>query len=586
MCGLAGLLVWNGINREAVAKAERMLDAIAHRGPDGRATRLFGTDLCMGTVRLSIVDPHGSGQPLQDATGELHLTYNGEIYNYRDLRAELAARGHRFGTDGDGEIILALYREDPEGFAARLDGMFAFALWDDRRRTLMLGRDRCGIKPLFYRATADGLVFASEAKGVLACPEIPLEVDRDAVLDYLRCRFPLPPRSVFAGVRKLPPGSVLTVTPAGQSVRTFWRPEDAAASELPFPEVLGEAVRTTAHGLDPAALFLSGGLDSGTTAALLAGDRAEREHGIQTFSVGYDHGGWEDERAYAREIADHLQVPNHDTLLTSASLPEMFREVGWHLEEPLHTPVTLSTYAVSALAAERHKVAISGDGADELLLGYAHFREAWAVAERNGPWEDRYWESLGWLDAERYKLLVDDPSGGSRRPAPLSEAGGPLDAMRHFEFTAKLVEYHLSRVDRLSMAHGLEVRLPYLRNDVVDWCLARPGAGLLSQPSKRVLRDVVEGLLPASLVQRPKQKFTAPVGLWLAGPLREMARELLYEAVGAEDLGLRPAGVRELARRYDERPDHDPTVTWGVVVLLAWYVHVFDRLRTQRFAHV
>jgi asparagine synthase (glutamine-hydrolysing) len=601
MCGLAGVLTWNYAGHEDRRIVARMLDVMSHRGPDGRGICLAGSDLCMGAVRLAIVDPAESTQPIESSDGDIRLIFNGEIYNYRELRSDLMARGHRFRTSGDGEVILNMYREDPVGFAARLDGMFAFVLWDGIRRRLTMGRDRCGIKPLFYTTLRNGLTFASEAKGLLTHPDVPLGINAKAITAYLRWRFPVPPGSAFAGIQKVPAGCLVVAEPDGTRIEPFWSPPQPGdrPSNEPFGSVLQRAITTTSQGLAPVAMFLSGGLDSGAAVALAAEQSRNGGGRVETFSVGYGHGGWEDERAHAQAIAAHLQIGNTDTLLPDSSMPELFRDVMWHLEEPVYTPVTLSTYAVSALAAEYSKVAVSGDGSDELLMGYAHFAEAREIWQKGGPWRNHYSRALGWLDPEQYPGLVGaEVAGPPQHPdCPLyaceqqggdgwSLAADPLDEMRRFEFTFKLPEYHLSRVDRLSMAHGLEVRVPFLRNDMVDWALGRFASDLLSTPTKQPLRDVVAGRLPGYLVTRPKQKFTAPVKLWLDGPLRSVARELLNDAEGADELGLGRGAVAELGRQLHDDPGRHTAAAWGVLVLLGWYAYVFQRLRAIRLARV
>ena len=591
MCGIVGVLAYDELAPALAAPVELMLDAVAHRGPDGRGVETHGRDLCLGAVRLAVVDPHGSHQPLHDSTGELSLVFNGEIYNFRELRAELKRHGHRFTTDGDGEVIFGLYREDPRGFAGRLDGMFAFALWDRTRRRLLLCRDRLGIKPLLYWDDGRRLIFASEAKGLLAHPAVPVGIDRAAIVDYLRYRFPMPSASAFAGVRKLPPGTCLTVEPSGGGRYTrrdtFWNAAAIVGSAdggSALGPVLERSLASTVAGLDPPAMFLSGGLDSSTICALTAA----RSPLGESFSVGYGHGGWEDERPHARAVAAELGLDHHETAIRPQDVPTLLEEVVWHLEEPVYTPVTLSTYAVSALAARRHKVVLSGDGADELLLGYAHFREVQALADAGGPWEAQYWQALGWLSTEAFDQIV---GADVRRAAPGLEtltARCPVpattaDRMRWFEVHNKLTEYHLNRVDRLAMAHGLEVRVPYLRNEVVSWALSHAATTLLGpQPAKQPLREVAATRLPPGILGRPKQKFTAPSVLWLSGSLRPLVKELLLDSDGYEALGLRRNGLRWLAGWFDAEPERAAAAVWGMVVLLQWYELVYQRIRQWR----
>jgi asparagine synthase (glutamine-hydrolysing) len=560
-----------------------MVSLQEHRGPDDRAVECPAPELCWGVVRLAIVDPLGAAQPLVGDEAGLRAVFNGEIYNHRELRAELAAQGYRFRTEGDGEVLLALYQRDPAGFAARLDGMFAFALWDARRGTLLLGRDRCGIKPLYYWADTQRVVFASEAKALLAHPGVPLAVDRSAIADYLDFRFVAPPKSAFAGVRKLPPGSVLSFGPGGgPSLHRYWHPRDAGGADPDFGAVLSAAVESTAREAETVSVFLSGGVDSATVAGLAA-----RTREIETFSVGYGGSGWEDERPQAAEAAARAGVRNTEVVLAGAAVREVFTRTVWHMDEPVYTPTVLSNFALSARAAESGKVVLTGDGADELLLGYLPFRSA----QRPGAWQPRYWRALGWLDADQRAKLVDPDAIGEfpaeidAYTAGLTDAADPADRMRLFEFANKLPEYHLTRVDRAAMAHGLEARVPYLRNEVVSWALATPAARLLTPETKQPLRELAAAIGSPS-ARRPKQKFTAPAASWLSGPLRGLALELLRAADGAAELGLSPAGVAALAAGFEAAPEENTGTVWGVVVLLAWYQLVFERLRKLRGGRV
>jgi asparagine synthase (glutamine-hydrolysing) len=596
MCGLAGLVSWGDlVDGTGVAAVGRMLDAIAHRGPDGRGIRAVGQDACLGAVRLAIVDPAGSDQPLTDHQTDVHLVFNGEIYNHRQLRRDLEAKGYRFRTDGDGEVLLGLYRFGPDDFASQLDGMFAFALWDGRRRRLVLGRDRCGIKPLYWWTDGHRVVFASELKGVLSCASVPVGVNRDAVADYLAVRFALPPGCTFAGVSKVEPGTLVVADPDGVAVRPFHRLDALALGSVadppaePLAALLTQSVASTAEPGRRLGVLLSGGLDSSTVAALGARVAAG---GVDSFSVGYDSASWEDETPFAAEVARHVGAAHAVTTLAAGDVAQCFLDTIWYLEEPIYTPVCLSTFAVSRLASASGKWVLAGDGSDELLLGYDHLHAAHRVAEHGGRWRDAYWQALGWLPEDLRPGLLDEDMVGRCAAGPAQARAGIRDAlasgaeaadvMRYFEVTKKLPEYHLLRVDRLSMAHALEVRVPYLRNRVTQWALTQRAQGLMAGQPKQDLRDVAREVLPRGLVERPKQKFTAPSPRWLQGPLREIALDLLHDGAGAQALGLRPEGLRSLARDFQRDPASFATVTWGLVVLLAWYRLVYERIGRAR----
>jgi asparagine synthase (glutamine-hydrolysing) len=595
MCGIAGVVNW-GQDTSEIRTVERLLSALEHRGPDARGTIDRGA-AAIGTARLSIVDVDGSHQPISYRDSDVHLVFNGEIYNYAELRGSLESCGHRFLTSGDGEVILASYLHDAGRFTQRFDGMFAFAIWDARREVLVVGRDRMGIKPLYVYASSDRLVFSSELRSLVADQQVPIDVSRDAVADYFTVRFSPPACSPLSHVRKIEPGTTVTFDrqrPFGV-VRASHRLEFPTLSEQrevrgSLDRALRDSVSTTLAPDAPPAAFLSGGLDSATVSALAA----QQTGRIDAFSVGYSDDAWQDETGYAIEVAQHIGARHDITHLTGSNVREAFWATLRSLDEPIYTPVCLSTYAVSEMAAREHKVVLAGDGSDELLLGYAHMHEAHQAARRGESWRDEYWNALGWWTADDRRRVLDQDMLKRCAPDVSQERFGFTDlassgvdaaeAIRWFELTAKLPEYHLPRVDRLSMAHGLEARVPFLRDGVVDWALAQPARVLMVGRPKEVLRRAARELVPSGIIDRPKQKFSAPASAWLAGPLRELALDLLRDGVGAEELGLDNIGLARLAADFHRDPAANTRTVWGIVVLLAWYRSLTEHIRQIRGA--
>lgn len=592
MCGIAGIVTW-GRGRPEQHVVDEMLTNLDHRGPDG-LNSVARESAVIGSVRLAIVDLDGSDQPISYPDQDVHLVFNGEIYNYRQLRGDLERRGHRFATDGDGEVILASYLRDPQNFTQRLDGMYSFAIWDERHELLVVGRDRMGIKPLYIHATNDRLTFASELRSLVADPHVPLHVSRDAIADYFTVRCSPPTSSMLSGVRKIEPGTTVTFSrrdPLG-SVEAGRRLALAhfAGNDGPFSleDALSEAVSTMLQPDTVPATFLSGGLDSALVSALAA-----RHMGpVDAFSVGYTDGTWQDETHFAVEVAQHIDARHEITQLTQANVQETFSATLRSLDEPVYTPVSLSTYAVSATAARHHHVVLAGDGADELFMGYQHMHDAHLASLRGDPWQDDYWRALGWCSDEDRRSVLDDDllrrcdTFVARERlgfTALAESGiGAAEAIRWFEVTVKLPQYHLPRVDQLSMAHGLEARVPFLRDDVVDWALSRPAGALMEARPKEAVRTAGFGLVPPSIRDRPKQKFSAPVSSWLAGPLRDTALDLLHDGAGAGALGLDPAAVARLADAFHRDAKAHVKTVWGLVLLLGWHRSLLEHADTVR----
>lgn len=576
MCGIAGVVGPMNVGAAEQILVCDMLDLLRHRGPDGRGTYFEAPNVCLGAVRLAIIDGPASNQPLSSANGSLQLVYNGEIFNYRELRSQLEALGERFRTSGDGEVLLTLYERDPDHFVDNLDGMFAFALWDKSRNRLILGRDRLGIKPLFFGWSAGRIFFASEIKALRLVPNLASEIDREAIQDFVAFRFILAPRTPWKGCYKLEPGSVAVFDETGFHQRRFWVPTLTPESGLGSEQLglmLRKAVASTSSNDLVNGVFLSGGLDSSCVAALMPHQDA------RLFSVGYETPCPEDETKYAAEIAEYLQLQHFVAYLDDRQVLECFASVMHALDEPVFTPVCVSTYLLSQLASSHVRVALSGDGSDELFLGYNHFRDIVVSNDRNVSWLNRYAAYLTWLHPKWLSIIDPQYRRGKNEQTPAEvidervlRGSAPIDRMRLFELNFKLPEYHLNRVDRLSMAFGLEVRPPFLRNEIVTTALSIPGANLIAGPQdKLALRIAMTGYLPKEPINRAKQKFSAPFVNWLQNALSPLLNDLLLDRQSCVAMGLDPKSVRNLLFEFRRNARAHATTVWGVLTMLAWY---------------
>ena len=533
----------------------RMMGALKHRGPDGEGTSC-DERAALGHVRLAVIDPVGSPQPIADEDSRLHLIVNGEIYNYRDLRRDLTARGHRFATGGDSETILHLYQERGEGCVEALLGMFAFALWDARADRLVLARDRLGIKPLFYAETADGLVFASELKAVLVHPAVRKEIDPEALDLYLTFRYVPGPRTIVRGVFKLPPGHTLVYAGGRLTLRRYWGvpPTDGGAgprgrkrSDAEVVDrlrgLLSESVRARLVSDVPLGAYLSGGLDSSLIVSLMSCAAASP---IKTFSVGFREEGF-DESAAAEKVARHCRTDHRQLVCErEASLAELPR-ILWHLDEPVADAAAIPTFQMARVTKEHATVVLTGEGADELFAGYSHYRfQVWTDAAA------RLLRPLGLLGGAarwaRFARGLNDPTAAwlalrsvfteeERRALLLPErccAGeGPAEALvadhvgrtRRADLLSRLLAFDLRtwlpddllvKVDRMTMAHAVEARVPFLDHRLVEYMAGVPSRlKIQGARSKPLLRAVARPLLPPSTVRRRKRGFAVPVGRWL-----------------------------------------------------------------------
>ena len=371
MCGICGMV---GGPDERVL--DRMISAIRHRGPDGQG-RYMDDTAALGHTRLSIIDVAGGHQPMSNEDGSLHIVFNGEIYNHLDLRRELQGKGHKFKTRCDTEAIIHLYEEVGERCPERLRGMFAFAIWDSKSRSLFLARDRIGIKPLFIAWCGDTFIFGSELKAILCHPDVKREIDEDALDDYLTMMYVPAPRTILRGIRKLQPGHSVTVEGGRETIRRYWElPRGPASERAAGPNAidemrqrLRESVRMRLMSEVPLGAYLSGGLDSSLVVALMS---EASEEPVNTFSVGFAEKGF-DERPYARAVAERFGTAHRELLVRHDSL-ELLPRIIWHLDEPVADPAVIPTYLMAELTKEHVTVVLTGEGADELFAGYSHYK--------------------------------------------------------------------------------------------------------------------------------------------------------------------------------------------------------------------
>jgi len=541
ICGLAGF--------EDRPLLERMTAALEHRGPDSNGFYL-SPDASLGFRRLSIIDLQTGDQPIANEDGALRVILNGEIYNYRALRAELERRGHRFSTASDVEAVVHLYEDEGEALLGRLQGMFALALWDTRRKRLLLARDRLGIKPLYYRHDARRFVFASEAKVLLLDPDFPRRLDRQAV-DRLLSYLYLPGAdTLIEGVKRLPPGCWLRWEEGCVQIGRYWEPrllptrrpsESEAVAE--FRARFREAVASHLVSDVPVGAFLSGGLDSAGVVAQMV-ELLDRKP--KTFTVGF--AGADDERPMARRLAERFGTEHREFELDPSRFVGDLPRLLWHLEEP--TPISfLPLFYLSEFARRHVKAVLIGEGADELFAGYRRLLP-FAPALRflpQGVRQRLYRQGLHSLKGvgANSETGPDDPLRKT-----LSEPGAtPLDAALTFEQRYELPDYQLHRVDRMTMAWGLEARVPYLDHRLVEYVNSLPDKfKIRGFERKYLLRRALAGLLPEEVLRGSKRGFGAPFRLWYAGDFAEAARAYVNEKTLRERGWLRGETARGLFR--------------------------------------
>jgi asparagine synthase (glutamine-hydrolysing) len=626
MCGIAGFVDGPSpalpFDRDAsTSLLRRMCDVIRHRGPDDGGLWV-ANGAALGMRRLSIIDLSTGHQPIFNEDRTIWTVFNGEIYNYRELRAELQAHGHRFSTATDTEVIVHAYEQWGTAGIARLQGMFGLAIWDDRTRTLVVARDRVGIKPIYYAEINRRLYFGSEVKSILCGPDVPREIDLESLDHYLSFLYTPRDASIFRGIAKLPPGHLLTWRDGSLTVERYWQQpadesfrgseEDAIAQ---LTEVLTGAVRSHLVADVPLGAFLSGGIDSSVVVGLMS---QVSNAPVKTFSIGFDEREY-DELPYARRVAEHFGTEHHEFVVKPDGAAILDRMIG-HFDEPFADSSAIPTWYVSEMARKHVTVVLSGDGGDELFGGYDRYlphprvvqfdryspralRRVAGLAAASLPngmrgrnflqhvardARGRYLDSIRFFSADdKAALLSADVRrrlGGADAEARLARHFAPYahlpwaSQMMHFDADTYMPEDVLVKVDRMSMAHSIESRVPLLDTSVVEFAATLPAAFKLKNGRrKHILKEVAARLLPRDIVDRRKQGFGVPLGGWFRGNMRELFADTLLSPRSLSRGYFQAPFVRRLVEDHlSGRRDHTLRL-WQLVVFERWHAHYLDR---------
>ena len=599
MCGIYGIIDLKGHPADA-SLMRRMGSATVHRGPDDEGFHADGPCV-IGMRRLSIIDLAGGHQPLSNVERSIWVVCNGEIYNFRELRRDLESRGHHFKTRSDSEVIIHAYVEYGEAFVHKLNGMFGFALWDSARKRLLLGRDRLGVKPIYYVRYANCFAFATEAKALLALPGVTAEVDPTALHSYLHLGYVPNPYSMFRGISKLPPASVLAVENGTIQISSYWHaPEDVDATTTEaewIEQVRGQIAKSVQMQMVsdvPIGGFLSGGIDSSAVVAFMAKNGEQR---VKTYSIGFtgsSAANFYNELPYARRVADLFGTEHHEIIVqpdVAALLPRLL----WHMDEPVSDTAFITTYLVAQFARNDVKVILSGVGGDELFGGYrrylgnhfhAHFARLPRFLQRAAMWagnilptdrhspllnvaryakgflgtagqslEDRYESYLRVFAREAVRQLMVSPPDGSYDALSLAfgKATG-TDAMNRMlmvDLQTQLPDDLLLLTDKMTMAVSLECRVPLLDHQLLELAARMPeqvkiGHGRL----KHCMKKALESVLPRDILQRRKRGFGTPMGAWLRGELAPLLRSLLSPAAIARRGFLHSSPIQQLIAQH------------------------------------
>ncbi|HZS50745.1 MAG TPA: asparagine synthase (glutamine-hydrolyzing) [Bryobacterales bacterium] len=618
MCGIAGIFSYGGkpvLGHEVRA----MCSAIVHRGPDDEGLYL-GSGVGLGMRRLSIIDLDSGRQPVRNEDGSVWVVFNGEIYNFRELVIRLRARGHRFYTRSDTETIVHLYEEYGDRCVDHMRGMFAFALWDEKKRRLLLARDRLGIKPLYYADVGGRLLFGSEIKALLELQEVERRLNWDAVAHCLSYLVTPPNESAIAGVHKLPPAHLMTASAdRPPAVSRYWDlhfEPDYGKTEKQFIEGLREHLEESVclHLISdvPLGAFLSGGIDSSSVVASAARQKTEP---LKTFSIGFAEQEF-NELGAARRVAEAFHTDHHELVLQPDIL-ERLDHLAWHLDEPFGDSSAIATYMVSQMAAQHVKVVLSGDGGDELFAGYDKYvveqrersraplpapaRKMLAFISRAMPEGmrgrnflrhasrtgfERYLDASTFFRREELRRLFEPEIFAMLSPEPDPGRGAEPDGLegRHWLTRLQYLDIQrylpldiLTKVDRMSMAHSIETRVPLLDHKLVEFAATiPPEMQMRNGTTKYILKRAMRGILPDEIINRPKHGFAVPLRYWFRNRLSNYARELLLSAPSRRRGVFNQQYVEKILHLHEKGRDFDLQL-WTLISFELWSRAILDR---------
>jgi asparagine synthase (glutamine-hydrolysing) len=625
MCGICGIAIPDSSSRSIDESAfTRLRDTLAHRGPDGFGT-FMDAKVALGHRRLSIVDVSHGQQPMASADDALVLVYNGEVFNHPTLMAQLRQDGVRYRTHCDTETVLHIFERRGEAAPEELRGMFAYAVWDKRTRTLTLARDRFGVKPLYYALLGDGtLVFGSEMKAIVASGMVRAALREDALPDYLANHATSGEGTLLAGIKRLLPGHTLVWRNGEIRTRRYWDLRFEAEAEETRPDAelvaeyrdrLREAVRLRLMADVPLGAFLSGGIDSATITALMS---QLVDEPIKTFSVGFAERE-ANELAYARIVAKAYRTDHHEVLVTPEQFFGALPKLVWHEDEPLAHPSSVALNFVSRLAAERVKVVLTGEGSDETLAGYARYKKTILNMRLGGAYQSAtpaplrslvrsglealpasrtrqralrtflarpatlealYLDNFAVFSREqqagllapalRARLTSEDPYATAMALMAGSDAKSLLDRLLYVDTKTYLHEL-LMKQDQMSMAASIESRVPFLDHPLVEWTARLPERlKLRGGTTKYILREAMRDVLPPEILSRGKMGFPVPIGAWLRGPYRAVVDELVLSPRALERQLFEPEAIRTLVRRHQAGEDHAERL-WSLVNFEIWH---------------
>ncbi|MFN2501810.1 MAG: asparagine synthase (glutamine-hydrolyzing) [Pyrinomonadaceae bacterium] len=632
MCGIAG---WINLKQSESASEQReavlhsMCDTIAHRGPDSEGLWLDG-DVALGMRRLSIIDLHTGDQPVYSEDKSIVVMMNGELYNYREVKADLEKRGHKFVTQTDTEIVPHLYQEYGDDFVDHINGMFAISLWDTRRKRLVLARDRYGEKPLYYGVFDDKLIYGSEPKALTAHPSVTAELDLNALRHYLSFDYVPAPGSIYKGISKLPSAHIVTVENGVVNSRRYWNLTFAKNGNMPtlesaasrLRELLSDAVRMRLVADVPLGVLLSGGVDSSAVAAFAARHATDT---VKTFSIGFAEDSF-DETRYARQVAAHLGTDHYEEMLSAEKAGDLISEIGSWLDEPVSDASLIPTYLLARFVRKHVTVALGGDGGDEIFAGYPMYfahKVAGAygaipavvrsrliepvvarlpVSNKNLSFDyraKRFVKSAGFDTVRRHhswfgSFSIDDQGSlltenvltggsgdiyaGARDLLDICNAESEIERMQYLDINLYMAEDILTKVDRASMAVSLETRAPFLDPRIGEFAASLPlNYKLRGRKGKYILKRSLDGLLPREILTRSKKGFGIPIAAWLKGRLNPLMHDLLDEKRLREQGLFEPAYVRTLIAEHEKGLASHHKELSTLLVFQLWYDRFLKR---------